>query len=88
MTYFKQGLLIIVLSIGLNGCLWIGLWNQYNEKLTDQVYQGLQEQLKKGTISKEQAVAECKRLKAKTEKTNIQCVFEDAAAAGNPTESK
>ncbi|HEX9284625.1 MAG TPA: hypothetical protein VF879_03055 [Nitrospirales bacterium] len=84
MTYLKEGLLLIVLLIGLHGCLWIGLWNQYNEKLTDQVYQELQEQLKKGTISKEQAVAECERLKAKTEKTNIQCVFEEAAVAGSP----
>jgi hypothetical protein len=85
MTYFKQSLLLIVLLIGLNGCLWIGLWNQYNEKLTDQVYQELEEQLKMGTISKEQAVAECERLKAKTEKTNIQCVFETTAVAESPT---
>jgi hypothetical protein len=85
MTYFKQSLLLIVLLIGLNGCLWIGLWNQYNEKLTDQVYQELEEQLKMGTISKEQAVAECERLKAKTEKTNIQCVFEATAVAESPT---
>jgi hypothetical protein len=62
--------------------------DQYNERLTDQVYQGLQEMLSKGVISEEQAVAECERLKAKTEKTNIQCVFADAAITGRPAESK
>jgi hypothetical protein len=88
MAYLKPSLLIIVLLLGLNGCVFSALSNLYNERLTDQIYQDFDDLLKKGVISKEQAVAECERLKAKTEKTNIQCVFPDAVITGSPAASK